>query len=111
MAAKKKIAVAEKIETAKKIEAVEKTEENDISEMPVKIKGKNGRLTLGDVAEIVNAIGNSVFVERNGKIEFAAEYYEVLLAYFEIGAFYPKTEVLENSVNLFFTDYIGGKVP
>lgn len=109
MAAKKKTAVAENVEKVETVETAAKTEESDTAEKPVRLEGKNGRLTLGDVAEIVNAIVDSVFAERNGKIEFAAEYYEVLLAYFEIGAFYPETEVLENSVNLFFMDYIDGK--
>lgn len=103
MAAKKKTAVAENVDTA------EKVEENGSAEKLVKLEGKSGKLKLSDVAEIVNAIVDSVFVERNGKIEFAAEYYEVLLAYFQIGAFYPETGVFDDGIGLFFMNYIDGK--
>lgn len=73
------------------------------------IKADNGRLSLLSLTTIVNTVVDSVFVERNGNIEFAAELYEVLLAYLEIGAFYPQTGVLENSLDLFFIDYIDNK--
>ncbi len=70
---------------------------------------RGGELSLIDVSKIVNSVVDSSFVERNGRIEFAAEYYEVLLAYMEIGAFFPETGVLENGIHLFFLDYIDGK--
>lgn len=112
MANTKKSTAAEKIEnkagntenTPEKIENVEKTAENITD-----IKTENGRLSLFDLSKIVNTVVDSVFVERNGNIEFAAELYEVLLAYMEIGAFYPNTGVFENSLDLFFIDYIDGK--
>lgn len=95
MASTKKTAAAEKVENT--------------SEKMVDIKTENGRMSLFDVSKIVDTVVDSVFVERNGNIEFAAELYEVLLAYLEIGAFYPQTGVLENSLDLFFIDYIDGK--
>lgn len=109
MAAKKKIIAAENVETAEAAKNVDKNEEQNVLDINVKFEGKDGRLTLTDVAEIVNAVVDLVFIERNGKIEFAAEYYEVLLAYFQIGAFYPSTGVLDNGVGLFFMDYIDNK--
>ncbi|MCM1062841.1 MAG: hypothetical protein NC452_21585 [Eubacterium sp.] len=69
----------------------------------------SGKLSLTDAAKIINTVVDSTFIERNGVMEFAAEYYEVLLAYMEIGAFFPETGVLENGVHLFFLDYIDGK--
>lgn len=75
----------------------------------VDIKTENGRMSLSDLSKIVDTMVDSVFIERNGRIEFAAELYEVLLSYLEIGAFYPHTGVLENSLDLFFIDYIDGK--
>ena len=99
MANTKKTASVKKIENA-----VETTTEN-IDE----IKVDNGKLSLFNLTKIVNTVVDSVFVERNENIEFAAEYYEVLLAYMEIGAFYPQTGVLDNSLDLFFIDYIDGK--
>lgn len=73
------------------------------------IKAENGVMSLLKISIIVDTVVDSVFVERNGNIEFAAERYEVLLAYMEIGAFYPYTGVLENSLDSFFIDYIDGK--
>lgn len=78
-------------------------------EKPVDIKTENGRMSLFDLSKIVNTVVDSVFTERNGRIEFTAELYEVLLAYLEIGAFYPRTRVLESGLDLFFIDYIDGK--
>lgn len=66
-------------------------------------------LTLSDVAKIVNSVVDSVFINKNGRTEFAAEYYEVLLAYFEVGAFYPESDIFSGGVELFFPDYISGK--
>ena len=109
MAAKKKTAVAENVTNVETVENAVKSEENDAADKNVELEGKNGKLTLGDVAEIVNAIVDSVFVERNGKIEFAVEYYEVLLAYFQIGAFYPETGVFDDGIGLFFMNYIDDK--
>lgn len=91
----------------KKTVVAEKVENN--AESLVDIKADNGQMTLVDLSKIVNTVVDSVFVERNGNIEFAAEYYEVLLAYMEIGAFYPQTGVLDNSLDLFFIDYINGR--
>lgn len=91
----------------KKTVVAEKVENN--AESLVDIKADNGQMTLVDLSKIVNTVVDSVFVDRNGNIEFAAELYEVLLAYLEIGAFYPHTGVLENSLDLFFIDYIDGK--
>lgn len=91
----------------KKTTTAEKVENN--AENLVDIKADNGQMTLVDLSKIVNTVVDSVFVERNGNIEFAAELYEVLLAYLEMGAFYPHTGVLENGLDLFFVDYIDGK--
>lgn len=91
----------------KKTATAEKVEKN--VENLVDIKADNGQMSLYDLSKIVNTVVDSVFVEKNGNIEFAAELYEVLLAYLEIGAFYPHTGVLENSLGLFFVDYIDGK--
>ena len=82
MANTKKTAVAK---------AAEKTVE---IETPVEVKAFNGRMSLLDISKIVNTVVDSVFTERNGNIEFSAEYYEVLLAYLKVGAFYPHTGVL-----------------
>lgn len=109
MAARKKTTTVENVEKVEMVETAEKNEEINVAEKSVKLKGKNGILTLTDVAAIVNAIVDSVFIEHNGKIEFAAEYYEVFLAYFQIGAFYPQIGVFENGVGLFFMDYIDNK--
>lgn len=95
MANTKKTAAAEKVENTSK----------NITD----IKVDNGRMSLLGLSQIVNTVVDSVFIERNGNIEFAAEWYEVTLAYLEIGAFYPQTGVLENSLDLFFIDYIDGK--
>lgn len=84
-------------------------EENKAADKLVDIKTSNGKVSLMGLTTIVNAVADSVFIERNGRVEFAAELYEVLLAYWKIGAFYPDTEVLENSLDLFFIDYIDGK--
>lgn len=73
------------------------------------IELKNGKLSLLELSKIVNTVVDSVFIERDGRIEFAAELYEVLLAYMKVGAFYPETGVLETSLDLFFIDYIDGK--
>lgn len=89
--------------------AVKKTAVAGKTDKIVDVKSGSGVLTLSDISKIVNTMVDSVFVERNGKIEFAAELYEILLAYLEIGAFYPETGVLENSVELFFVDYINDK--
>lgn len=91
----------------KKTATAEKVEKN--VENLVDIKADNGQMSLYDLSKIVNTVVDSVFVEKNGNIEFAAELYEVLLAYMEIGAFYPNTGVFENSLDLFFIDYIDGK--
>ena len=99
MANTKKTAAAEKIENS----AETKTE--TIAD----IKAENGVLSLLNLSKLVDTVVDSVFVERDGRLEFAAELYEVLLAYMEVGAFYPNTGVLENSLDLFFIDYINGK--
>lgn len=91
----------------KKTAAAEKVE--NTAENLADIKADNGRMSLLGLSQIVNAVVDSVFIERNGNIEFAAEWYEVTLAYLEIGAFYPQTGVLENNLDLFFIDYIDGK--
>lgn len=91
----------------KKTAAAEKVE--NTAETLADIKTENGMMSLFNLSKIVDTVVDSVFVERNGNIEFAAELYEVLLAYLEIGAFYPHTGVLENSLDLFFIDYIDGK--
>lgn len=91
----------------KKTAAAEKVE--NTAENLADIKVDNGRMSLLGLSQIVNTVVDSVFIERNGNIEFAAEWYEVTLAYLEIGAFYPQTGVLENSLDLFFIDYIDGK--
>lgn len=90
-----------------KMEVVEK--ENKAADKLVDIKTSNGKISLKGLMMIVNAVTDSVFIERNERVEFAAELYEVLLAYWKIGAFYPHTEVLKNSLDLFFIDYIDGK--
>lgn len=92
---------------SKKTTAAEKVE--NTAEILVDIKAENGIMSLLNLSKIVDTVVDSVFVERNGNIEFAAELYEVLLAYMEIGAFYPHTGVLKNSLDLFFVDYIDGK--
>ncbi len=84
------------------------TAENKIGNI-AGIKRENGVLSLFDLSKIVNAVVDSVFIERDGRLEFAAELYEVLLAYMKIGAFYPQTGVFENSLDLFFIDYIDNK--
>lgn len=91
----------------KKTAVAEKVENN--AENIADIKTENGVMSLLKMSIIVDTVVDSVFVERNGNIEFAAERYEVLLAYMEIGAFYPHTGVLENSLDSFFIDYIDGK--
>lgn len=89
--------------TKKKVEDTVQTEQK------IDIKATNGRLSLVEMSEIVNTVVDSVFTERNGNIEFAGELYEVLLAYMEVGAFYPHTGVFENGLGLFFGDYIDNK--
>lgn len=80
----------------------------------VKPENKNRTVSLTDVSIIVNTVVDNVFTERNGKIEFSAEFYEVLLSYLEIGYFYPETKLFEKSIenksslNDFFVDYIDG---
>lgn len=103
MVARKKTAVAENVETIEKVENIP-TAKNAGG-----VKSNNGKLSLVEIVEVINTIVDSMFVERNGTIEFAAEYYEVLLAYFKIGAFYPETGVFENGLFIFFTDYVDGK--
>lgn len=93
----------------KKTAAAKSAEKTVEIETPVEVKAFNGRMSLLDISKIVNTVVDSVFTERNGNIEFSAEYYEVLLAYLKVGAFYPHTGVLENSLDLFFIDYIDGK--
>lgn len=83
--------------------------EKEINKENPKIVALDNKLSLDNVSKIVNSIVDSVFIKRNGRVEFAAEYYEVLLAYFEIGAFYPDLGVLEGGVWLFFDGYIEGK--
>ncbi len=86
-----------------------KTVAENNAESITDIKTDNGVLSLYNLSKIVNTVVDSVFIERDGRLEFAAELYEVLLAYVKIGAFYPQTGVLENSLDLFFIDYIGNK--
>lgn len=106
MAENKKTAKTTIAENTESVEQIEKAENTD----DVKnVMAVNGKLSLTDVGIIVNTVADSVFIERNGRIEYAAEIYEVLLAYLEIGAFFPETEVFENSLGLFFIDYIDGK--
>lgn len=106
MANRKKVeeeAVSENVN--KKVIEIAASGENrtDKTNMPVT------ELTLSDVAKIVNSVVDSVFIKKNGRTEFAAEYYEVLLAYFEVGAFYPESDIFSGGVELFFSDYISGK--
>lgn len=82
-----------------------KKETLDVKTVPA----KSGRFSLIDAAEVVNAVVDSVFRERNGQTEFAAEYYEVVLAYAKIAAFFPETGVTGDDIFTFFEDYIDGK--
>lgn len=90
---------------------VKKTE----TQKKIDVKSENRTVSLTDVGIIVNTVVDSVFVERNGKTEFSSEIYEVLLAYLEIGSFYPETKLLEDNkekktpLNDFFMEYIDGK--
>lgn len=82
------------------------------SENEITVKAENGKLSLRDVSVIVDTVINSVFVDVNGKTEYNAEIAAILIPYLEIGAFYPETEVFkdsEDSLELFFSNYIDGK--
>lgn len=81
-------------------------------ENTIAVKIENGKLSLRDVSVIVDTVINSVFVDVNGKTEYNAEIAAILIPYLEIGAFYPETGVFkdsEDSLELFFEDYIDGK--
>ncbi|MCM1167421.1 MAG: hypothetical protein NC299_16830 [Lachnospiraceae bacterium] len=105
MADSKKKTAAKVITTAESSDVKVKDEisEND------NISVNGGKLSLIDVAEVVNAVVDMVFRERDGQMEFAAEYYEVVLAYTKIAAFFPETGVRNDDIFTFFEDYIGGK--
>lgn len=76
---------------------------------PIENKKKDEKLSFSDVRIIVDTIAEASFVENNGKLEYAPEIVSVLIPYFEIGAFYPDTNVLNGSLEEFFTEYIDGK--
>ncbi len=69
---------------------------------------ENGRLSLMDIANLVNAVVETVFIERDGNIEFAAEYYEVVRAYWSMRYFYPHLINDDTGIFVFFEDYIKG---
>lgn len=106
MADNKKGAKTVKNESVESVENIEKSE--NLSETK-NVVTANGKMSLNDVSVIVNTIVDSLFVERNGRLEYAAEIYEVLLAYMEIGAFFPNTKVFEDGLGVFFINYIDGK--
>lgn len=86
--------------------------ENAKVENTIDVKVDNGKLTLKDVSIIVDTVVNSSFAEINGKIEYNPEISAILIPYLEVGAFYPETEVFnngDNSLEIFFNDYIDGK--
>lgn len=72
------------------------------------VKAKSNKFSLADIANLVNAVVETVFVERNGTVEFAAEYYEVILAYWSIRYFYPDLVTEDTGIFAFFNDYIEG---
>lgn len=67
------------------------------------------KLSMSDVSDIVNAIVETVFVELDGRVDYAPEYYEVMSAYWELGAFYPNLKIFEKDISEFYDEYIDNK--
>lgn len=93
--------------TAKSVEKTVDTVEN-VSADSSDIAVKNDKLSLSDMVQLVNTIVDSVIVNRNGTLEFAAEYLDVVENYVLMAAFYPQYGIADIGLALFFNDYING---